>query len=71
MSDTPRDVTADEIRDRARAAGVAIPDARLEMVRQLVANALRPVRAMDTRALATLEPAVTFDAAGGGTGHGR
>jgi hypothetical protein len=35
------------------------------MVRVLLNTALAPVRAMDARALKTLEPAVTFDAAGG------
>ena len=37
------------------------------MVRVLLDTALAPVRAMDTRALKVLEPAVVFDA---GADHG-
>jgi hypothetical protein len=63
MSEPSRELTLDEVRERMRAAGVEIPEERLEMVRRILANALRPIRAMDARALKTLEPAVTFDAA--------
>ena len=61
MADAP-ELTKDEVRDRAKVARLTIPENRLEMVRQLMANALKPIRAMDPRALKTLEPAVTFDA---------
>jgi hypothetical protein len=64
MSETGRELTRDELRDRLRAAGLAIPEARLEMVRVLLNTALAPVRAMDSRAQRTLEPAVAFDARG-------
>jgi hypothetical protein len=62
-------MTIDELRARIAMAGLPIPEARLEMVRALMANALAPVRRMDARALKTLEPAVTFDAAPGDGGR--
>ena len=55
-------LTMDELRARMKAAGIEIAENRLEMVRVLLSNAVAPVEAMDTRALATTEPAVTFDA---------
>lgn len=60
------DVTIDEVKRRAEVAGVRIREDRWEMVRALVADALRPIRRLDSRAIATLEPAGTFDASGGG-----
>src|SRR5712691_5581480 len=54
----------EELRARIAAAGVPIAEARLEMVRKLLSNALAPIRAEDWRAASTLEPAVTFDAGG-------
>ena len=69
MSDLTRELTLDEVKDRMKAAGVAIPEARLDMVRVLLNTALAPVRAMDARALQTLEPAVTFDAGANHGGH--
>ena len=71
MSEIPSDVTLDEVRERIRVAGLRIPEDRLEMVRVFLTNALRPVRAMDSRAVRTLEPAVTFDAAAEEIRHGR
>ena len=59
----PSELTLDEVRARMRAAGVEIPEERLPMVGRILADALRPIRAMDPRAMKTLEPAVTFDAA--------
>src|SRR3989442_11318530 len=53
-----------ELRARIAAAGVPIAEARLEMVRKLLSNALAPIRAEDWRAAGTLVPAVTFDARG-------
>ena len=64
MSPSPPELTADEVRDRMKVARIEIPENRIELVRALLANALKPVRAMDARALKTLEPAVTFDASG-------
>src|SRR2546422_6169308 len=54
----------EELRARIAAAGVPIAEARLEMVRKLLSNALAPIRAENWRAASTLEPAVTFDARG-------
>ena len=59
MSDPP-ELTLEELRERMRAAGVAIAERRLSMVRKLLADALAPVRALDSRAIKTVEPAVTF-----------
>ena len=55
-------LTIDQVRARMNAVGIEIAENRLEMVRVLVSNALAPVQAMDTRAVKTLEPAVTFEA---------
>ena len=65
MPELPPDVTLDEVKERARLAGLPIPPARLSMVRGFLANALRPIRALDSRTVRTVEPAVTFDAKGG------
>jgi hypothetical protein len=54
------------VRQRIRAAGLAVPEARLALVHAYVRDALRPLRALDSRAVRELEPAVTFDAAAGG-----
>jgi hypothetical protein len=73
MNGGPKELTMEELRARVKAAGVPIPEERMEMVRVLLSNALAPVRGMDPRALKTLEPAVTFDAGtpGAGGDHGR
>jgi hypothetical protein len=63
MSD---DITLDQVKKRAQVAGLAIREDRLEMVRQLLKEALAPLRRLDSRAVRTLEPAATFDAAPGG-----
>jgi hypothetical protein len=62
MPESPPDVTVDDVRARLRAAGVRIPEGRLELIRGFLRDALRPIRALDSRAVRTLEPAVTFDA---------
>ena len=64
-------MTIDELRARIKVAGLPIPEARLEMIRALMTNALAPIEKMDARALKTLEPAVTFDAASGGHDESR
>jgi hypothetical protein len=66
MPDTPKipELTMDELRARVAAAGVTIPDNLLPMVRKLLGDALGPLRAVDSRTIRPLEPAVTFDAAG-------
>jgi len=56
----PKELTLDELRERIRAAGVPIPDNRLAMVRKLLTEALAPVRALDSRTIRTVEPAVKF-----------
>lgn len=71
MSAQPPDITLDEVRERIRIAGVAIPEDRVALVHKLVADALKPVRALDTRAASTLEPAPTFDAAAERDHHAR
>jgi hypothetical protein len=60
------DVTRDEVVRRAQAAGLTLREDRLEMVRRLLADALAPLRAQDSRAIQAVEPAVTFEAAPGG-----
>ena len=55
-----QELTMEALRARIRAAGVTIAEPRLAMVRKLLGDALAPVRALDTRALKTVEPAVTF-----------
>jgi len=56
----PHELTMDELRERIRAAGVTIPENRLAMVRKLLGDALAPVRALDSRTIRTVEPAVKF-----------
>jgi hypothetical protein len=56
----PQELTMEELRDRIRAAGVTIAEHRVAMVRKLLADALAPVRALDSRTIKTVEPAVTF-----------
>jgi hypothetical protein len=60
------EITLDEVRKRAEIAGVRLREDRVEMVRCLLNDALAPLRRMDSRAMRTLEPAATFDAAPGG-----
>jgi hypothetical protein len=57
------DVTLDEVRVRAAAAGLSLREDRLETVRMLLDDALAPLRRLDARSVQALEPAVTFDAA--------
>jgi hypothetical protein len=66
MAETPPppDLTLDELRDRIRVAGVRIAEDRLALVHNLLRDALRPLRQLDSRRVRTLEPAPTFDAAG-------
>jgi hypothetical protein len=64
MPEAP-DVTLDEVKERARLAGLPIPPDRLALVRGFLSNALRPIRALDSRAVRTVEPAVVFQARGG------
>jgi hypothetical protein len=59
MSD---ELTLQELRDRLKAADITIPEHRLGMVRKLLSDALVHVRARDSRAIKTVEPAVRFEA---------
>lgn len=68
MPELPPEITLDEVKERARVAGLPIPAARLALVQGFLANALRPIRALDSRTVRTVEPAVTFDAKGGADG---
>jgi len=54
------ELTLDELRTRIQAAGLTIPDSRLAMVRKLLSDALVHVRALDSRTVKTVEPAVRF-----------
>jgi len=65
------DITLDEVRDRIRVAGVAIPEERLSLIQGFLRDALKPIREMDTREARILEPAPTFDAAALRDRHGR
>jgi hypothetical protein len=58
-----QELTLEELRARMTAAGITIAEARLGMVRKLVSDALIHVRAVDSRAIKTVEPAVRFEAA--------
>lgn len=70
MSAKPAELTLDEVRDRIRVAGLPFPEDRLALIHSLLRDALRPVRALDTREASTLEPAPTFDAAAERDRHG-
>jgi len=62
MPDDPKrpDLTMEELRARIAAAGITIPENRLAMVHKLLADALAPVRALDSRTIRAVEPAVKF-----------
>jgi len=64
-------MTLEELRDRMKAARVEIAEDRLELVRRLLTDALKPIHAIDSRTVRTLEPAVTFEAARVGGDHGQ
>ncbi len=71
MTAEPAELTLNEVRERIRVSGLRIPEDRLALIHSLLRDALRPVRALDTRAASTLEPAPTFDAAAERDRHGR
>jgi hypothetical protein len=58
--DGQTELSLDELRRRIAAAGITIPENRLGMVRKLLSDALGPVRALDSRTVTTVEPAVRF-----------
>ena len=59
------EITVDDVKKRAAIAGLTMRADRIEMVRKLLAEALKPLAQLDSRTIRTLEPAVTFDARGG------
>jgi hypothetical protein len=59
------ELTLEELRTRIQAAGLSIPENRLGMVRKLLSDALVHVRALDSRTVKTVEPAVRFTPEGG------
>jgi len=61
--DGQAELSMEELRRRIEAAGITIPQNRLAMVRKLLSDALVPVRALDSRTIKTVEPAVRFAAA--------
>jgi hypothetical protein len=71
MPEHADDVTMDEVRDRIRVARIAIPENMLPLVHGFLRDALKPIRAFDSREALTLEPAPTFDAAAERDRHGR
>jgi hypothetical protein len=58
--DQPAELTLEELRERIKAAGITIAEHRLGMVRKLLSDALVQVRAVDSRTMKTIEPAVRF-----------
>ena len=60
-----QELTLQELRARIAAAGLTIPENRLAMVRKLLSDALVHVRALDSRTVKTVEPAVRFTPEGG------
>ena len=60
-----QELTLQELRARIAAAGLTIPEQRLAMVRKLLSDALVHVRALDSRTVKTVEPAVRFTPEGG------
>jgi hypothetical protein len=56
------ELSLDELRARIAAAGITIAEDRLAMVRKLLSDALVHVRALDSRTIKTVEPAVRFSA---------
>ena len=59
---TPRPLTARDVQQRAKAAGITLPDGALEGVTAMMNNALASVRGMDTTRERPIEPVVTFEA---------
>ena len=57
-----QELTLEELRTRIAAAGIEIAEHRLDMVRKLLSDALVHVRALDSRTIKTVEPAVRFEA---------
>jgi len=54
------ELSMEELRRRIEAAGITIAENRLAMVRNLLSDALVHVRALDSRTIKPVEPAVRF-----------
>lgn len=59
------EITIADVKKRAEVAGLTLRADRVEMVRKLLSEALKPVQQLDSCAIQMHEPAVTFDATGG------
>ncbi len=59
------EINVDDVKMRAAIVGLTLRADRIEMVRKLLAEALKPLAQLDSRTIQTREPAVTFDATGG------
>ena len=59
------EISVDDVKKRAAIAGLTMRADRIEMVRKLLAEALKPLSQLDSRTIQTREPATTFDATGG------
>ena len=59
------EITIEDVKARAAIAGLTLRADRIEMVRKLLAEALKPLAQLDSRTIQTREPAVTFDATEG------
>lgn len=56
------ELTLEELRERMRVAGITVAENRVAMVRKMLSDALIHVRALDSRAIKTVEPATRFEA---------
>ena len=64
-STSSKTITADEVRARAASAGIEIDPEFVEETAFLMENALASLRALDSRTIRLVEPAVAFDAVRG------
>lgn len=55
-------LTARDLKQRARSAGIDLPEDEVEPTLQMLNNALEPIRAFDTTADRTREPSPIFRA---------
>lgn len=62
MADEPSVITTDELRRRAAALGVPIPEDAWEQITPMLNRALVPLAAVDDEDLKALEPSVVFRA---------
>lgn len=53
-------LTVRDLKQRAKAAGVTLPDDAWESMAEMMNTALEPLRAFDSTAERTVEPAVIF-----------